>query len=628
MGARPTLTLQDIANLAHVQRPVVSAWRRRTSVRGQHVPFPEVVETVGGVERFDREDIVEWLRRTRRGKNTEARLDAPALSVPESVTMDELVLWLCLSAATGAELANTTAAQRLRLARDVDPDDQWLLREVAATKPGPDTLRFIDDLMEASFGASEALERLEQTRTARAAGSRDLTSEAIDLVRAVVRAGSDHLDPEGTPLVHVGSATPLTLSIAEQSGPIVVGGNAAQDRGTKRRAVILGIEATTTATIPNIKLLSLIGNTPNEALQLVDNMVLELGEHELAVVLGSAATLCDLLRGDDERNRAQTLRTESLAVALRLPRGMWREAHRQALGLWVCAGRGFTQRPLVADLSGLTRRELALDDLATDVTGALAQPGRRAFRYLRPHDLPPILSSHAPVVPRGVLAMRLATTEVEHHVDRVNQATLETREPITGFDVLAAKAPGSMLLRRRSLAELKELGHLRLLRGSRLDLSHDDPAGSVKVLSATEPQPLMRLDPFDAAKLYPRAARTEPGDVIFAEKPRPCAHVDDHGGSLVASPSRVLRISQQAGVGPHAVAAIINRLPAETAEWEAWNVPILDSTEVEKLEEALAAATDHETTLRRHLAATGELVAAMIDGVAAGAVTVSTRTTE
>lgn len=626
VSAAPTLTLQDIADLARVRRPVVSMWRKRPQVRGQHVPFPEPVEGSGGMERFRREDIVEWLERTGRGNNAEANLDAPALSVPDDVALDELVTWLCLAALAGEELAETAPNQRIALARSVDPDDLVLLHEVEASRPATCTLRFIDDLVEASYGFSEALDRLEQGRAARALGTRGLTSDAVDLVHAVADACALHLDPEGVPLVHVGPASNLTLMLAETSAHLVVPGDTPELRDIRRRAAIRGIETVGDAAAPSVSLLYAIGRPADEILDLVDNLVLDLGEGELAIVIGPAGVLCDELQGKQERLRAQTLRSESLVVALRLPRGMWREAHRQALGLWVCATGKFTQRPLVADLAAFTRDELDLGDLASDVTGALTAAGGRAFRYLRPHDLSPILSSRAVVVPRGVRAVRLATTEIERHVAVINTATLVTSEPIRPFDVLAEHAPGAMLLRRRSLGELKDLGHVRVFRGSRVDPDHTDPAGSVAVLSATDPRGTLRLDPFDAARLYQRAARTDPGDVVFAERPRPTARVDDLGGSLVASPSKILRISSQAGIGPHAVAAIINRLPNEPTEWQTWNVPILDTAEVERLEEALVATADHEALLQHHLDATRDLVTAMIDGVAAGAVTLTTRT--
>jgi hypothetical protein len=580
------------------------------------------------MERFRREDVVEWLEQTGRGKNAEANLDAPALSVPDDVTLDELVTWLCLAALAGEDLAETTPEQRTALARDVDPDDRVLLREVTASKPATCTLRFIDDLIEASYGPREALDRLEQGRAARALGTRDLTSDAVDLVHAVADACALHLDPEGIPLVHVGPASSVTLPLAETFASLVMPGDTLELRDIRRRAAIRGIETVDSTTAPSVRFLSAIGRPAGEILDLVDNLVLDLGKGDLAVVIGPAGVLCDELQGEQERHRAQTLRSESLVVALRLPRGMWREAHRQALGLWVCATGGFTRRPLVADLAAFTRDELDLGDLASDVTGALTAAGGRAFRYLRPHDLPPILSSRAAVVPRGVRAVRLPTTEIDRHVAVINAATLVTSEPIQPFDVLVEPAPGTMLLRRRSLGELKDLRRVRMLRGSRIDPGHSDPDGSVAVLSATGSHNTVLLDPFDAARLHPRAARTDPGDVVFAERPRPVARVDDHGGSLVASPSKILRIGPRAGIGPHTVAAIINQLPDGNTEWQTWNVPILDTAAAERLEDALVATANHEASLRRHLDATQDLVTAMIDGVAAGAVTLTTRTTQ
>ena len=73
-SAAPTLTLQDIADLARVRRPVVSMWRRRPMARGRFLPFPEPIGSAGGVEQFSRDDIVDWLERTGRGNNEETRL--------------------------------------------------------------------------------------------------------------------------------------------------------------------------------------------------------------------------------------------------------------------------------------------------------------------------------------------------------------------------------------------------------------------------------------------------------------------------------------------------------------------------------------------------------------------------
>ena len=121
-----------------------------------------------------------------------------------------------------------------------------------------------------------------------------------------------------------------------------------------------------------------------------------------------------------------------------------------------------------------------------------------------------------------------------------------TSEPIRPFDVLAERAAGAMLLRRRSLGELKDLGQ-----SASTARQPDRIPATTTLLGPLRscPRPIHTalhvLDPFDAARLYPRAVRTDPGDVVFTERPRPTARVDDHGGALVASPTKVLRISSK-----------------------------------------------------------------------------------
>ncbi|WP_258948745.1 hypothetical protein [Lentzea californiensis] len=112
-------------------------------------------------------------------------------------------------------MAETTAEGRITLARGVDPDDRMLLREVQASAPAVGTLSFVDDLVEASYGPREALDRLDRGRAARASGTRDLTSDAVGLIRAIAEACSLHLDPEGVALVHNGPVSSVTLGLAD-----------------------------------------------------------------------------------------------------------------------------------------------------------------------------------------------------------------------------------------------------------------------------------------------------------------------------------------------------------------------------------------------------------------------------
>lgn len=275
------------------------------------------------------------------------------------------------------------------------------------------------------------------------------------------------------------------------------------------------------------------------------------------------------------------------------------------------------QRPLVADLDA---DALIVDDLASDLAGALDLPGHRAYRYARQVELRAILAG-GPVVPRGVRAVRFRAGEATTHLDRIHSATLVTSEGLPGLDVTVEAAPGRIVLARRSLAELRSAGLLSLHRGVRVDRGHADPHGTLEVIHA-DPAEDFSLDPLDAVRLHPRATRTEAGDVVFAARPRPLARVDDRGGRLVASPSRVLRLRPEAPVGPHTLAAIINETAWVGSEWETWSVPALPPGEARRVDAVLATVANHRTEVRRHARAVQQLVTGLIDGVAAGAVTV------
>lgn len=156
-----------------------------------------------------------------------------------------------------------------------------------------------------------------------------------------------------------------------------------------------------------------------------------------------------------------------------------------------------------------------MTDVAADVAGALAQTEDRAFRYARRTQLSTVLAGAA-VVPRGVRAVRLRGHDEAEHVERVHRATLVTTTPLPTLDVLVSKSPGRMHLAHRSLAELQSGKRLTMKRGRRIDVSDGSPQGTVRVLPE-EVVGRLALDPIDAEAKYPRAVRTEPGDVIFLE---------------------------------------------------------------------------------------------------------------
>jgi hypothetical protein len=612
-----TLTLQDVADLAKVRRPVVSMWRKRPTVRGVSLPFPEPVAVVAGVARYSRVDVVDWLGRTGRGNNVDFRDDAPALAVPDGAVLEDVVTLLCWHVLTSEELGGTTLEQRVRLAAERDPDDTFLLREIRALRPSMAVLEYVDDLVEASFGASDALARVEAGRLKRTLAARDLTPEAVELLRTVTQACVGHLDQDGAALRTDGM--PLTLEVASGSDLYVVG----DDRAIRRRAAIRGISVSRTDARPSVSVSSVVGVDLMDALDRVDEVVLGLDRGDIAVVLGAASALCDDLAGTLQQRRAQTLRIGNLVVAVRLPRGMWREAHRQSLAAWVCLGGAETQRPWIADLGAVD--DVELDDLAADVTGALAQTDDRAYRYARRTELAGVIAAGS-LVPRGVRAPTLRSTDSATHLDRVHGATLTTATPLEPLDVLVAPSPGRFRMRYRSLGELREQKHVIVKRGSRIDPADATADGTVAVLPA-EVVGTMRLDPFDASRRYPRAVRTEPGDIVFVEKPLPQAWVDATGGALVASPAKIIRLRATAEIGPRMLAAVINEMCSAGSEWPTWSLPVMVRDEADRLEAALLNADRYEREARRRTEAARDLKKALIEGVAAGALTLDAQPT-
>lgn len=617
MPQRSTLTLHDIADLARVERAVVSMWRRRPSV----MPFPEAVAWPGGVERFERDEVVAYLLATGRGNNDDVELDAVALSVPDDVAAEDVVTLLALHVATGAELSGLDTADLAELAREADPRDGLFLREVVAMTVTDDLTGYLDDLVEASYGASDALARVDAGRLRR--GVRGLTEDLVALVAAVTRAARAAVVGDGTgDVVLAPDADPVAFRrLVDGFAGVVLDPN--EQRAWRRRALIDDVDAEPPTSLPLVRFRSVVELPRDEALDRADGLVVELGPRDVGIVLGAASALCDPLMGDAVRVRDTTLDGRALAAAIRLPRGLWKGAHRQSLGLWVLRGARDQELVSVADLENAP---VDPEDLASDVAAALLEPtadsitGRRAPRYARRVEYATV-QGRGSVVPRGTVAVRLGDTGGRSHLDRVTVSTLTTSRGVPGCDVAVAPSRGAITSRRRSLGELAVDRLLVLRRGVRIDPAHADPDGTVPVLSADGSSDHLRLDPLAPFESYPRATRTEPGDVVILEKPRPRARVDVDGGALVCSPSRILRLQAGAPVGPHTLAATIEAFAAVGTAWTTWTVPLLPRGEAAALDVALADVVAHRRELHRHLDATGELLAGLIEGVAAGAVT-------
>jgi len=609
----PLVTMAEVARLANVTRQAVTNWRSRPA----STPFPAPVKVVQGIERFDRDEVVDWLESTGRGRNREARLDAPAVVALEGLDLERAVVLLALRAKVAEDIGPLTAEERIALAMQIDPDDTHLLAEVRDAAEDDALAVYVDELLEAAYGPSDALSRLYDTRPAQ--GSRGLSSGLITLLQSVADACRMYLGPDGVSIELRLESRARQVAAAFQS----VDGSAGVDRAMLRHLALDGLSVEEAAGAL-VRVVSVVGRVDSEALDLADEAALELEDGQVAIVVGPATALCDRLVGDLYDARRKTLEMGALAAAFKLPRGMWREAHRQNLGLWVLRGGAETTGVLVADLSG---REGGLGELPDDVLGALEQTGARAYRYGRVISYNEVWTRDTVVLP-GIGATGLATSGTSSAHERVVEATLVTREQVDGFDIPVTAQGGAPRLSPRSLGELVETGAVKVQSGSRISAEHLDPDGTIAVLSADPSAPQGRIDALVAADHYAHAARTEPGDVVFTAAPGPRALVDEDGGSRVASPSRILRVDPlRAGIGPRALAATINQM-ATSPEWKTWPVPRVPGSEIQQLEDALGGVLEYVAELHRREEAATNIITNVIQGVADGSVALGSSTTQ
>ena len=370
-------------------------------------------------------------------------------------------------------------------------------------------------------------------------------------------------------------------------------------RAARRVHAIDGVEIAPSAG-PLVKVVSVAGLDDVASLDAAGDVAVELDAGQIAIVIGPASALCDRLRGDLYEARKSALEMGSseygcaLVASFKLPRGLWRQAHRQSLGMWVLRGATAVGAAVVADLSG---ESVDASELAADLLGALEQTGARSYRYGRALRYAAIWTGDT-VVPPGIGAQHLGSFDAGTAYDRVVSATIVTREAIPGFDLPAVRGGTLSPSSSRSLGDLVEeaLSAVRVALVSRMRISIRPAV--VRVITAEGGAPSW-IDRLVEADRYRSAVHTEPGDVVFSMKP-PRAVVDETGGAIVASPSRILRPDPaRAGTGPRALAAAINRLQ-DSSEWKTWLIPRFPADQIQRVEEALNAVDEHLAEIRKH----------------------------
>lgn len=654
------ITLPGIAELARVQRPVVSMWRRRPMVGGHEVPFPSPV-TVAGVEHFSVDDVVEWLESTGRGNNPDPRADAMAHALLPDVAatgvdaLDAIAAMLCLTASTERRLIHLDDADIVDLADDVDPDDDMLFREIDAL--GPDRRRvadYVDRLVDAAYHAAGALDRV--LIRYRRAGIDDagvlLAESAHQLVGEVSAAlASDLESPAMTIIDATGGGSDLAGAVMTAfgeriDGSLAIRGDGDGARRALRMARIRGwaVAADQAAEGPAI----VVGQFPNQTtpdlsarqiLAAIDQIRERLESDHRAVIVGPADVLCDSLRDHaPELRRDALVRDGWLRCALRLPRGLMPRRPRQRLGLWVLGPRDDTQpekrRTLVADVVDTELTPSMIDDLVSDVVATVSRDSVTAahrFRRARWMPTPLLLAGRATaLVPTG--SGRAPTTahasSAEHWLSTTDiMAKLAATRPDTANSISAEPTDVVDPVRTvTTLASAVAQKAVRVLAGSVVDEAALSD-GTVRLVRPVDLEPTSGAEPryVDALELeaqYPRARRTEPGDVIYCTTPRPRAVVDAAGMSVVVRPARVLRCDAARGLSPDVVAWTINAQLPGARDWRSWQVPVIPDDAVDEVAHALRSIDADAAAARRRIRLLDLLAARLVDGAATGTLSI------
>jgi hypothetical protein len=654
-GTPLLMSMTEIAELAGVQRPVVTTWRRRY----RDFPAPVGGDAMGPL--FDSRQVADWLIATGRDREsrveTDLRLHTLAGLGTDLAPRDLVAVvtaLICLRALDDEPLTAASGDLRddlMRRAARMDPHDTCLLSEIALLPAGPEWLATVaDELVEAAWGCQGAFERI------MSAGQRfkigDLYARTVSprLARLVSElSGAPERAQQRTISVSDSAAGlgDLLVAVADAIGPDyqavfrAVEADTYLARLARRRLSVHGVawddlQVAIGPELPQewddpdviVTQISYVpgeSRSPDEVMDRLDEISLRLAPGCTVVVLGPADVLAGQLRAysQAERTRAKVLSSGMVEAIIRLPGGLVPFRPGYEIALWVLTSaydspwHGWV---LLADVSDRELTAEVVEALVEDVItwrrdGYRPHAHTRTFgvqvrvselvEALRP--LSALLSSRRTRGPELVSRV----TELEAGLDRLTADSQLKREPIRSR--LAAGTRTSPPT--QTIGTLAKARRLVILPGTRLRGAQTSGAGHHDVIGVPEllgraRRGDRRLDRVTLAGL-PRAHLTEPGDVIVTTTPEFTVLLDHHGLAVAEFPARVLRISatERDSFTPRTLAALLSgKLPSlrppgavRSRRLEEHEVPVLSPAEVAFLDQFLA------TLDARHQAAQQEL---------------------
>lgn len=634
-----TLTMNGIAGLANVQRPVVSVWRTRHAT-GPH-PFPRPVDD--STLTFDADEIGRWLAETGRGNNPDAAVEGAFHSStfrqlaakPGDASALLLLHHLSGEPVVGLDLAS---AVDLVSAHGLTP---VLTAEAVAAALGDRALvTAVDDVAEAAFSAQRVLGRLvdDQCRAAGAWRGEALTAAGTQLMGAVIaellRARPSDVVPLGDGGLVLVRALAYYLEERESPSFTCLPSTTATDvqACAWRHLAALGCPVTLrdevdgTPSLSGTSLLVLAHQAATDAQTFfgeVGDALVALGPGDTVVVVGPATLMTDP-SGAESRHEllVPTKGNEApLRYVARLPKGLSRFGGRRRLALWVFS-RTTTDRPwtVVGAHSDIDADETACQTIAADVAASVAAADVHAHAFWRS-----AVRATEWLLPRSSLMTAPPPTSSVNGADH-HARILELDRGVLADITFTATPTDARSIGFR--AATRDLG--RDLPGTRIASEHiESPAaGSVAVIGPEEIRdPSARgrraIDRLTLEVVAPRARLTARGDVVYVGTGGPAAFVDHDGGHVVQSPARIFRCRDAEDGGrqlvPEVVAADIARQPRP--ERDTWRLRTVAVGQVPMLEELTRRTRRRRTDLLAELQRIDALETELLDSLSAGSLT-------
>lgn len=637
------LTMQQVADLARVQRPVVSMWRTR------HADFPQPETETPAT--FDAVKVASWLASTRRGNNPDAGIDALIHSSRMDAVrarLDDASALLLLQTLLGEPVVDLDPGRVLEVVVDSGLGDLLPLDTVLAAHSDAELVADVDALVEAGYSGETVLWRLVDSlrRPAEPLAPATLTEGGCRLVgcllQELTRDASRGVLPHGSEALAVLAQTTGADEGLGTRLSFEATGTAAQPEAVIHRAFAARGDTVVSADEhgARVHLFIKTGASPAEAAAFfadLEQVGQALGRRDVALVLAPAEWLIDVRPPGDPVRAARRAffnieeasppsrdkYVAPLRYAATLPKGLLAYGGRRRLALYVLASsrqeasEAFTT---YGDHSGHALDTAECAELAADVMAAIAgEREKHAFlraghqrtaTLLRGENLATTASVPAPRDGGEALAAAweaeaAAGGSLAPGVSLESAGLLTPNEPVLWSQVIGTYA--DVRSGYRVADELCAAPSGAVVIGP----------GEVRGVRAVGSR---RIDRLVVEQAVPHAKFTEPGDVVFVSAGGAAAIVDRRGGSLVQAPARVLRARRadrrNACLAP-AVAAfdICAQKGSDIGGWRLHLTPVGQSDGVTRVAASVEA---RRASLRAQLDALDEYEATVLTGLASG----------